>query len=146
MSRYEDILHLPRPAPAAEPAPWQRGAQFSPFAALTGFDEVVAEEGRLTESPIELAEDARLALNAALAQLKEKERERPQIVVTWFCPDSRKAGGSYITTIGRLKKLDEAQQQLILTSGEKIPLGQIYFVQEPAAGAGNQAVDNFGHR
>lgn len=135
MSRYEDILHLPRPAPAVEPAPWQRGAQFSPFAALTGFDQVVAEEGRLTDSPIELGEDARLALDAALARLKEKERERPQVVLTWFCPDSRKAGGSYITSLGRLKKLDEARQLLVLTSGEEIPLGQLFFVQEPAAGA-----------
>ena len=78
---------------------------------------------------MELAEDAKQALNAALAQLKERERERPQAVVTWFCPDSRKEGGSYITTLGRLKKLDEAQQQLILTTGEAIPLSQIYFAQ-----------------
>ncbi len=135
MSRYEDILHLPHPAPRQKMSPWQRGAQFSPFAALTGFEDVVAEEGRLTEQPLELAEDAKQALNAALAQLKERERERPQAVVTWFCPDSRKEGGSYITTLGRLKKLDEVQQQLILTTGEVIPLSQIYFAQlHPPAG------------
>lgn len=129
MSRYEDILYLPHPAPRQKMSPWQRGAQFSPFAALTGFEDVVAEEGRLTEQPLELAEDAKQALNAALAQLKEGERERPQAVVTWFCPDSRKEGGSYITTLGRLKKLDEDNQQLILTTGEVIPLRQIYFAQ-----------------
>lgn len=129
MSRYEDILRLPRPAPRQKMSPWQRGAQFSPFAALTGFEDVVAEEGRLTEQPMELAEDAKQALNAALAQLKGREHERPQVVVTWFCPDSRKEGGSYITTLGRLKKLDEDKQQMVLTSGEVIPLGRICFVQ-----------------
>lgn len=130
MSRYEDIIQLPRPAPRQEMSPWQRGAQFSPFAALTGFEDVVAEEGRLTEQPIELAEDARLALNQALARLKAREGEHPRTVVTWFCPDSRKEGGSYVTSLGRLKKLDELRQQLIFTSGEEIPLSQIYFVGE----------------
>ncbi len=132
MSRYEDILHLPRPKPRQEMAPWQRGAQFSPFAALTGFEDVVAEEGRLTESPVELAEDARTALNERLAALKEKEKQRPQVVVTWFCPDSHKEGGRYVTSIGNLKKLDEIQKQLIFASGECIPLEKILFVQENA--------------
>jgi hypothetical protein len=129
MSRYEDILYLPHPVPRQKMSPWQRGAQFSPFAALTGFEDVVAEEGRLTEQPLELAEDAKQALNAALAQLKEREHEHPQAVIAWFCPDSRKEGGSYITTLGRLKKLDKDKQQMILTTGEVIPLSQIYFAQ-----------------
>ncbi len=132
MNRYADILYLPRPKPRQEMSPFQRGAQFSSFAALTGFEDVVAEEGRLTESPIELAEDARNALNESLASLKEKERQRPRVVVTWFCPDAQKRGGSYITSIGSLKRLDEITGQMVLVSGESIPMGQIVFVQENA--------------
>ncbi len=123
--RYDDIIHLPHPQSKNHPAmtPWQRGAQFSPFAALTGFDGAVAEEGRLTQSRIELAEDGVEALNESLAALTDRTGET--ITVTWFCPDSRKAGGSYLTTTGILKKLDPLQQLLTLQSGEAIPFGQI---------------------
>lgn len=128
MKRYEDILHLPRPKPRQEMTPWQRGAQFSPFAALTGFEDVIGEEGRLTQGPVELGEDAKAALNARLAALKEQEKQRPRIVVVWFCPDSRKEGGSFVTTLGSLKRLDEITKTLRLTSGEEIPLERVVWV------------------
>ncbi len=128
--RYDDIIHLPRPKPRGhqEMTPWQRGAQFSPFAALTGFDGVVAETGRLTQSQISLGEDALAALNDQLFSLARLSGEHPPVTVTWFRPDARKAGGSYVTTVGNLKKLDEIQQQMVLTSGETIPLAQLLWV------------------
>lgn len=128
MNRYADILHLPRPKPRQEMTPWQRGAQFSPFAALTGFEDVIGEEGRLTQSPAELGEDARLALNDRLTRLKLREKQHPQVVVIWFRPDDRKEGGSYETTLGSLKRLDETAMTLRLTSGEEIPLEQVVWV------------------
>ncbi len=129
---YQDIIHLPRPRPRHHPelTAWQRSAQFSPFAALTGFDGVVAEVGRLTDSQVILGEDALLALNEQLSCLNRRLGERPRISVTWFCPDQRKAGGSYLTTIGRLKKLDDISQTMILQTGEQIPLEQVLWVED----------------
>lgn len=124
MSRYEDILHLPRPKPRQEMTSWQRGAQFSAFAALTGLENVIAEEGRLTQQPVELAEDAKQALNSRLTALQAGET----VVVIWFCPDSAKEGGSYVTSLGRVKKLDEVTMTLNLTSGEQIPLERVVWV------------------
>ncbi len=129
--RYDDIIHLPHPSPRQHPpmTPWQRGAQFSPFAALTGFDNVVAEEGRLTQRQIQLGEDALLELNDRLADLARHVGEGPEVTVCWFCPDGRKEGGSYLTTTGHLKKLDEIWQLLALREGEEIPLSQILWVK-----------------
>ena len=128
MNRYADILHLPRPKPRQEMTPWQRGAQFSPFAALTGFEDVIGEEGRLTQGSVELGEDAKAALNARLAALKKQEKQRPRVVVIWFRPDDRKEGGSMITTLGSLKRLDEITKTLRLASGEEIPLERVIWV------------------
>ena len=43
---YEDIINLPHPVSATHPRmPLKdRAAQFSPFAALTGFEDVLAEQ------------------------------------------------------------------------------------------------------
>lgn len=46
-----------------------RAAQFSPFAALTGFDGVVAETARLTEERPEMSEEQKAAINDALMEL-----------------------------------------------------------------------------
>ena len=57
--RYDHIMHLPNPEPTVRPrmAIEKRAAQFAPFAALTGYEESVAEEARLTEEKLELSED-----------------------------------------------------------------------------------------
>ena len=44
---------------------------------------------------------------------------------TWFQPDERKDGGTYLTATGRLKKLDAIQRVLVLTDGTKIPLDDV---------------------
>ena len=57
---YDDIIHLPHHVSSKRPQmPMSdRAAQFSPFAALTGYDDAIQETGRLTEQKIELDEEA----------------------------------------------------------------------------------------
>lgn len=51
---YEDILHLPHHVSTKHPpmSPEGRAAQFSPFAALTGYGGVIEETRRLNEDEV----------------------------------------------------------------------------------------------
>ena len=102
-----------------------RAAQFSPFAALTGYDAAVDETARYTEIREELTEDKVNKLNDDLNRLLDMLDERPEIRVTYFVPDKRKSGGSYKTKIGIVKKIDEYQKFLVLEDGCRIPLEDI---------------------
>ena len=89
----------------------------------------LAETTRLTDRKIELDEDTRAELDRRQAVLLEQISEQPEITVTWFQPDGKKEGGRYITATGRLKKLDEAAQALVLTDGTSIPLEDVLELQ-----------------
>lgn len=121
---YDDIIHLSHPTSKNRPrmSIHDRAAQLSPFAALSGHAAAIAETARLTDRKLELDEDTKAELDRRQAILLEHISERPEITVTWFRPDERKEGGAYITTTGRLKKLDEAERILILTDDTRIPL------------------------
>lgn len=115
MSRYDDILLLPRHVSArrASMSMIDRAAQFSPFAALTGYDGVIAETGRLTQPRMELDGEAVCQLDRQLQRLAALIHLRPTVTVTWFEPDAHKEGGSYRTKTGPVKKLDAAGQYLL---------------------------------
>lgn len=123
MSRYDDILHLPRHVSTrrASMSMLARAAQFAPFAALTGYDGVIAETGRLTERRIELDGEAVCQLDRQLQRLLEQIHLRPTVTVTWFQPDGRKEGGSYRTKTGPVKKLDAPGQYLLFADGTCLP-------------------------
>lgn len=130
--RYDDIIGLPHPVSQKHPQmPLRdRAAQFSPFAALTGYEDAVDETARLTDQRIELAEDARAALNAQLAGLAAKSAAHPLVSVTYFVPDAAKAGGAYLTELCTVKRLDEAESCLLLSDGRRIPLQDILQLEE----------------
>ena len=121
---YDDILHLPHPTSKNHPRMpiADRAAQFSPFAALTGHKAAIEETARVTERRIELDEDAKEQLDQTLQLLLERIDEQPEITVTWFSPDKKKAGGQYHTATGKLKRIDTQESRLILTDGVQIPL------------------------
>ena len=58
---YDDIINLPHHKSAKHPHMdlYDRAAQFSPFAALTGFDDAIEETGRVTMERIENEEVTR---------------------------------------------------------------------------------------
>ncbi len=127
-SPYDDIIHLPHPVSTKHPqmSVTDRAAQFSPFAALTGYDAAIKETARLTEERVELDEEVKLRLYDKLRMVKEKLIEQPELLVTYFQADSRKYGGCYITVRGSVKKIDVYEQVLVLTEGLQIPIRDIY--------------------
>ncbi len=123
---YEDIIHLPHPNSKRHPrmSMLNRAAQFAPFAALTGYGNVITESARLTEDQISLEEDDQKRLNRTLANLLE-ESPHPYIAVRYFKPDRRKQGGSYEQYVGTLKRIDDYEQLLFFTTGKRIPLSAV---------------------
>ena len=129
--RYDDIIQLSRPV-SKKRSPmsnFDRAAQFSPFAALTGYDAVIAETGRLTDTQIELDEGGKALLDEKLQTIREHLEEHPAVKLTVFCPDSRKSGGAYETVTGNVKKIDPVARILVLTGGEVIPVDRIYGIE-----------------
>ncbi len=131
MGNYDDIIDLPHHVSSTRPRmPMiDRAAQFQPFRALTGYEDAVRETARLTDRRIELTEEEKARLDAALQRLMDSISSRPQVSVTWFQPDKRKAGGAYVTTTGRLKKIDDLEGVLILLGGERIVIEDILDIQ-----------------
>ena len=131
MGKYDDILSLPHPVSKTHPPMprAERAAQFSSFAALTGYEEIVAESARLTEERAELDRDALEALDEKLRAIAADITARPEVELRVFVPDERKDGGRYETLRGRVKKIDEQAAQLLLMDGQKIPLGDIVSIE-----------------
>lgn len=124
---YDDIISLPHPTSAKHPRMplSDRAAQFSPFAALSGHGAAIAETARLTDRRIELDEDTKAVLDLKQQILADKIAELPEISVIWFCPDKKKDGGRYVTTVGQLKKVDDIERVLRLADGTTIPLDDV---------------------
>lgn len=124
---YDDIINLPHHVSKTRPHMSQsnRAAQFSPFAALTGYDAAIKETGRLTFERLELGEDAKEILNRKHAYLSERIAAQPLITITYFSPDEKKAGGSYVTVTKRLLKIDAVERMLSFADGDKIPLDDV---------------------
>lgn len=102
-----------------------RAAQFSPFAALTGYDEKVKETARLTERRIELSEYEKEVLDERLRILQEHLKEYPRVTITYFQPDERKEGGCYQSVIGRIKKISHYERFLVMEDDLKISIDDI---------------------
>lgn len=128
MGKYDDILNLPRHVSSIRPhmSMHDRAAQFSPFAALTGYDDTVKETARLTDEKLELTADRINDLNQKITFLKEHAEERPEITVEYFIPDEKKSGGKYVTLSGEFRRIDEYNHNMVFTSGEEIPLNDIF--------------------
>lgn len=127
--KYDEIISLSRPeSRRAKMSNDDRAAQFSPFAALTGFEAAIEETGRLTDTRIELDEGGKQLLDEQMNAVLEVINLQPKVTVTWFCYDERKAGGAYVSTTGHVKKIDTYNEKILLTNGETIPLGEIFSI------------------
>ena len=106
-----------------------RAAQFAPFAALTGYDDAIDEEGRLTSDKIELDENSLSALDITFSELSARIASHPRVSVTYFLPDEKKAGGAYLVREGALKKIDSYNMQLIFCDGFAVDINNILFLE-----------------
>ena len=124
LHKYDDIMDLPHHTSPTRNrmSMTDRGAQFSPFAALTGYEEAVAETARVTEEKRELSEDMRSEIDEKLMTLAARLDERPEITLIYFVPDKRKSGGAYVRISGRLKSIDDYERCLVFSDGRRIDL------------------------
>lgn len=123
---YDDIIHLPHHVSKRHPqmSLYNRAAQFAPFAALTGHDAAIEETARLTDVQQELTQGERNVLNRKMNYLLHADGS-PVVEITYFQPDKRKAGGTYRTVSGTVKKVDDAASAVVLTDGTVIPLDAV---------------------
>lgn len=136
---YEDIINLPHPTSKKHPRMTltERAAQFSPFAALTGYEAVVEETGRLTDRQMEASEDMKEELDENLRQLAAYPAEQTEVRVTYFQPDGRKRGGAYVTHQGRLFKADPVRGLLKFLDGSEIELHAVIRLERIDIASGN---------
>lgn len=121
-SRYKLKHHQPM-------SMWSRAAQFSPFAALTGYDDEIDEAARLTDRREEMTEDELNGLNQAFQKLLERASARPLVSVTYFQPDERKDGGEYVSYTGRFRFFDETERILHFTDRTEIPVDDVFHIE-----------------
>ncbi len=126
---YDDIIHLSRPKSEKHPpmSMMERAAQFSPFAALTGYEAAVRETARLTDERIEVDNGTKAMLNEKLCFLLENPQA--EAVFTYFQPDKRKSGGAYVHMTGFVKDMDEIKREVILTDGTRISVEEILRIE-----------------
>lgn len=130
---YADILNHPRHISLTRKhlTNLERAAQYLPYAALTGYDEVVTEQIRRTDSQNQLDENEMEILDRKLQYLRDHLDERPQVTITYFLPDKRKDGGSYQVQPGVVKKVDEFEGVIVLEDATVIPILNIAAIDSP---------------
>lgn len=131
MGKYDDIINLPHHVSQTRPqmSMIDRAAQFSPFAALTGYDAAIKETGRLTDTKLEIGDEERDVLDRKQQYLQKIVADRPEITITYFVPDEKKPGGSYTSLTGNLKRIDYYERLFVLTDGTKIQLDEIVDIE-----------------
>ena len=124
---YDDIINLPHYEPKHHPrmSMWNRAAQFAPFAALTGYDAAIRESGRFTDDWVGLSESGNEEMNRKMELLVSMLPKHPSVTIEYFVPDDHKAGGSYQTYTGNVKRIDEYEQMMVMTDSKKIELRMI---------------------
>ena len=130
MNKYQDILYQARPVSKVHQpmSKSNRAAQFSPFAALTGYEDAVQETARLTTDKITLSEDQIQIINSVLNEISKHLPDSPYVQITYFEPDKRKQGGSYQHISGTIKKIDDVYGMVIMKGNIRIPVHQIVHI------------------
>lgn len=134
---YDDIINLSRPLSRKHPkmSLHDRAAQFAPFAALTGYEDAISEEGRLTKTRRTVSDEDMRSINSELqklvAMVKEYKygvkcfksefinKERPIAEIEYFVPDEKKAGGSYVKDKFRIREVD-LNDRMVITEDYKV--------------------------
>ena len=131
---YSDIIHLPHHKAPNRPhmSMYDRAAQFSPFAALTGFDGVIAETGRLTDRKIELSESEKILLDQKLTLIGDviQDKHHPEITVVYFVPDYLKDGGEYEEYTGKVRHIDKVERTVVFLATNGRSAGKAIKIDE----------------
>ena len=126
--KYGAIIDLPHRQSDVHPrmSMYDRAAQFSPFAALTGHADSIKETARLTDEYTEPSEEMKASTNERLVFLMDMLDSQPEVIITYFKPDEKKSGGAYITITGIVKKIKQYERQIQMSTGELVPIDMIF--------------------
>ena len=129
--QYDDIIRLSHPDSPKHTrmSLYDRAAQFSPFAALTGHSAAIEETRRLTDRRVELDEYEMARVDAELQRLQELLPGRPTASITYFVPDERKDGGSYQTVTGSVKRIDAVSGMIQMADRQLIPIADVFSIE-----------------
>ena len=130
---YGNIIHLPHHVSTTRPrmSAIDRAAQFSAFAALTGYDSAIKETSRMTNEKVTLDEYVKDALSDRLQIIADRIKEHPEIAITYFQPDAKKNGGTYVTAVSSAKKIDKYNRVVVMTDCTAIPIDEIISIDGP---------------
>lgn len=128
MGNYDDIIDHPHHVSNRRPQmPMsERASQFSPFAALTGYGDVIREANRFVDDRLILDEETLKILDRKFQTLMERLSDRPTVVFTYFVPDQSKDGGAYVDAEGVIKKIDSFSRIITLENGMQISMDNIF--------------------
>lgn len=133
--RYDNLIHNRRPVCSNPMESIKRAAQFAPFAALTGYDDQIAEAARITDARMILDEDEMARIDNKLQYIREHAEDKPEIEVSYFVEDaathrgSDKDGGQYVTKRGTVRKLDEYERVIFFMDGERVYIDNIVMMR-----------------
>jgi len=139
--RYDQIINLQHHVSSnrAHMSVHDRAAQFSPFAALNGYDGAIKETARLTDQAVELDENAKTILDEKLRIVQEQLSRMQEIEIVFFRPDEMKAGGAFISIRGAVKKVEGYERTVVMQDGTRIQIDEIVDI----TGEMFQSVDDF---
>ena len=129
---YDDIINLPHHVSKTHPhmPNIDRAAQFSPFAALTGFEGAIEETARLTDDKRDITDSEREKLDEALAGIMQDPNPKADVMITYFVPDARKDGGEYVTEKVRIRRVDTDTREIVTTDKRRIAIDMILALGE----------------
>lgn len=131
MANYDDIIDLPHHTSTKHQRMSRdsRAAQFSPFAALTGYDAEIHEAARLTDEKLILDDDRINDINNKLQYIKDNISDDPEVLIEYFVPDSKKSGGKYVRYVGKVRIIDEYERSVVFYDGNRIIIDDIYSIE-----------------
>ena len=128
-NKYQDIINLPHYEPKKHPrmSIESRSTQFAPFSALTGYDDVVKETGRLTQRKLELSEEQKINISLKLQEALDNKKE---VLIKYFIKDIKKQGGKYSEKTGVIKKYDQIKQMIIFYDKTQIEINNVVEISD----------------
>ena len=74
--------------------------------------------------------DEKIFLYYIISYAKEQSNNTvTYFVVTYFLPDTRKAGGRYVTVSGNVRMLDGIEHAIIMADRTKIPIEDVRYIE-----------------
>jgi hypothetical protein len=133
MGKYDDIINMKHFVSKRYPqmSMRDRAAQFSPFAALTGYDDAIKETARLTDRKINLDENVLQKLDEILFVIRKRldSGQKCRTVISYFEKDLKKDGGRYLDISGEVKRIDGYRNVIVLMDGNMIPIEDIMNIE-----------------